>query len=217
MLFAKEFSPRISNNISKKKEKEVSQNIINKKANAKLDYVVNKYELAVGSYVSNTGSKFLARSIDFADLRFLEKMNLKYKVEHRLWAISYDLIYSTAFEDKLGAGPNVNCTFDVELKGKIRIKDAKFKTESTDERVLDILKHLNKPLIIERISSMDLTNFKISYRFDTRLWQVSFRSLIGSTTWTLIPPMTYLVKPKEEECIKIIELFELIGDALVRP
>ena len=215
MLFAKGLSPRLSDNLSKKKE--TSRHIINKKANLKLDYVVKKCKVALGLYIEKSVERFLEREVTFCYLRFLTKLNLKYKVENRLWAISYDLLYNTVIEDRFLAGPESDCLFDVRLKGKLKIKDAEFVSDSNDKRVLEILEKLNNPLITERISSMDLTNFKISYRKDTRLWKVNFRSLIGSTTWNFIPPVTYLIKPKEEECVKIVELFELIGDALVRP
>lgn len=215
MLFTKGLNPRLSNNYSNKKE--VSRHIINKKANAKLDYVVEKYKVALGGYVNKTRDRFLEKDIIFDGLRFIDTLNLKYKIENRLWAISYDLIYKTSVEDTEKAGPEMDCAFNVKLKGKIKIGQAEFYADTSDQRVDDILEKLNNQMILDRITSMDITNFKIFYRVDTGLWTISCKSLIGSTTWNFIPPITYLIKPEEEECVKVVELFELVSDALVRP
>ena len=73
---------------------------------------------------------------------------------------------------------------------------------------------LNNKLIIDRIVALDMTNVQLTYDPGTTEWSVSFRTLIGSTTWILIPPVTSLIKPKPEECAKVLEFLELVADAV---
>ncbi len=39
--------------------------------------------------------------------------------------------------------------------------------------------------------------------------------MIGSATWILIPPVLTMITPKPQECYKFLELYELLGDAVV--
>jgi hypothetical protein len=47
-------------------------------------------------------------------------------------------------------------------------------------------------------------------------WSIGCRSLIGSVTWNLIPPLTQLVLPRLQECVGMLEFFELVFDAVLR-
>lgn len=58
---------------------------------------------------------------------------------------------------------------------------------------------------------MDLN---VEYSIQDKKWYVHTDSLIGSTTWNLIPPALQVIKPTEKECVRMFELFELIADAL---
>ena len=77
------------------------------------------------------------------------------------------------------------------------------------------LKRLNNPLIMKRLSDLDIVDFEIKHKEGTDTFTISCESMIGSATWIFIPPVTNLITPTPAECIKFYELFELLGDALV--
>ncbi len=242
MFFTKESFPHLSGGTDGNKDK--LRGTTDKKADLKLDHVVDIYKFALGGYVSSTESSFLRKKIKFDGLRFVNYLGLKYRVENRLWAKSYDLIYSTVFDNaderiqKFFKEDNTTLNsmpddaemgyaadgraFTAKLDGRIKISDVKFVKEAdrecvlNDDRTNSMLPKLNDPLITYRIAALDLTDFRIAYKKASCQWIVSCKSLIGSTTWSLIPPVTYLVKPKEKECVNMIELFELIGCVLKR-
>lgn len=77
------------------------------------------------------------------------------------------------------------------------------------------LKRLNNPLIIDRIHMLDINGVTITYKPEWRYFRISIESIIGSATWIMIPPVMQLITPKQDECVRYMELYELLGDALV--
>ena len=68
--------------------------------------------------------------------------------------------------------------------------------------------------IIDRLNTLDIMEMEIRHEDNSGYFQVSCESLIGSATWMLIPPVLSMITPKREECIKFLELFELLADAV---
>jgi hypothetical protein len=197
----------------------VSRGVVNRKADAKLDFVVDCYRSAAGKYFSGADRKFLDKRLRFEGMRFLKDLRLYYKAENRFFAISYDLMHETQIDRGERSGPEADCRFDAVLQGKLRISGAAFvraeRSEVSDFTAACVAR-LNMPLITERIVALDLTNVSASYSAETRAWTIRCRSLIGSTTWNLIPPITQLIRPREDECLRLLEFFELAADALLR-
>lgn len=202
--------------------KEISRHVINRKANAKLNYVVKVYEAALGSKYAGVADGFLNKKLFLQDLRFLNELCVKYKIENRFFAMSFDLNYESKVEletDIEDVMEENNCAFAVKLKGVASISGAEFVdrgSECEGQAIVEYLSQLNHKLIIDRIIALDLTDIKVTYRADIATWSVSCRSLIGSTTWNLIPPVLQLITPKREECVKLIEFFELVFNAVIR-
>jgi hypothetical protein len=108
--------------------------------------------------------------------------------------------------------------FEAELKGKMFVSGASFAlrecAEEDEALAEEMLALLDNELIRERILTLDLADIAISYDPVSENWTIRCRSLIGSTTWNLIPPITQYIKPKEEECIKLMEFFELAASCV---
>ena len=202
-------------------KKAVSENIINRKANAKLDYVVGCYQSAAGARFSGADRSFLDKRLYFSGLRFLNELRIYYKIENRFFAISYDLMYEARVERGERRGPETDCRFEAKLKGGMSVSGAEFFVSGADGAgdgafAPACAERLNLPLITERIVAMDLTGVSVSYNAAERVWKICCRSLIGSTTWNLIPPLTQLIKPRQDECLRMLEFFELVSDAVLR-
>lgn len=200
-------------------EKEISQHILNRKADAKLNYVVKTFEAAMDKRWAGATQGFLAKKISLQELRFLKVLELKYEIENRFFAMSFDLQYRAEVETEGEDTPMEDCSFGVKLKGAVTITDAEFTDQGSgcsEEEKKEYLQRLNNRLILDRIVALDLTKISAVYRANTATWTVSCRSLIGSVTWNLIPPVMHLITPRREECVKLIEFFELVFDAVVR-
>lgn len=213
----------ISLNLNKNKslyksEKEVSQHILNKRANAKLNYVVEIYKAALGGYCLETIDNFLDKKLIFNNLRYLKELRLKYKIENRFFAMSYDLIYESKINVENMESETEDCSFHVKLKGALSISGAEFVNKDSKcnkDKIIDYLNCLNNKLILDRIVELDLTDIKVNYNASSSTWMITCRSLIGSTTWNFIPPVFQLITPKKAECLKLIEFFELVFDAVL--
>ena len=74
---------------------------------------------------------------------------------------------------------------------------------------------LTNPLITQRLDVLDIFEMELRHIEGQDYWRISCESMIGSATWILIPPVTSMITPKPHECMRFLELFELIGDAVV--
>jgi hypothetical protein len=197
--------------------------IANRKADLKLDFVARRYAHALGARVAAVDGGFLDKRIRFRGLRFLEVLRLSYKIENRFFAISYDLLYETRIPAG-DASRGESLAFVAKLKGRLGISGAEFVRADAgaadgldagaDDIAARVLTGLNHPLIIERIVRLNLTDISVVRARDG--WEIRCRSLVGSVTWNLIPPLTQLIEPRADECVRTVEFFELVADALLR-
>lgn len=200
------------------KEKETPRHILNQKADKKLDYVADLYCKVINERMIGRKSELLKKNLYFEGFRYISYLNLSYTYENRLWAFSYNLNYKTSIDapdSQKGLG---KCSFAVKNSGKMRIEDARWYDDGSScsrEAADHFLKMLNNRLIVDRIVSLDMTNVRLTFNPDTMQWSVSCRTLIGSTTWILIPPVMSLIKPRLEECARMLEFMELTADAVI--
>jgi hypothetical protein len=201
------------------KEKEVPRHILNRRADKKLDCVADLYKLVMDDKLISIRSQLLDKTLYCEGFFYIEYLNLKYTYENRLWAFSYNLEYKTSLEPRSDKGAEDFCRFIVKNKGKMGIMDAQWidsGSQCNDEKCDYYLERLNNKLIIDRIVDLDMTNVEAVFNPAAHCWTISCRTLVGSTTWILIPPVMHLIKPKPVECAKMIEFFELVADALVQ-
>ncbi|GAA0428326.1 hypothetical protein GCM10008983_00750 [Lentibacillus halophilus] len=184
--------------------------ILNRKANDKLNLVANIYSNALNGYWKTGYDGFLCKKVYFDNLYFLKELKMSYLLKDRFFARSYDLV----FEFEIPAIFNENMKFKLCYLGKTKVDGAQFSILNGNQEAASILEKLNNPLIISRLVKLDLLNLNLEYSIRKKRWYIRTDSLIGSTTWNLIPPALQVIKPKEKECVFMIELFELIANAL---
>jgi len=211
-------SPNLNNNTYRNDKKEVPQHILNRKADKKLDYITDLYTMAFDDRYISVDSKLLKRTIYFKKNYHLDYLDLKYNYENRLWSFSYNLDYETTIKSDSKPDIPIFYKFVVKNKGKMGAVKAQWidsGSKCSEEKIKMFLDRLNHPLITDRIISMDMVNVVAVYDISMNRWVIRCRTLIGSTTWILIPPVMHLIKPKPVECVKVIEFFELVADALL--
>lgn len=197
-------------NLVKRKSKDYEMGILNRRANEKLNYVLSTYASALRGYWRTEDNGFLYKRISFNDLYHLKELKMSYILKDRLFARSYDLV----FEYEVPAIFNEHMNFKLRYLGRNKINGAKFVALVGNQEVGPILEKLNNPLIHSRLVKLDLMDLDVEYSIQEKKWYVRTDSLIGSSTWNLIPPALQVIKPTEKECVLMIELFELIADAL---
>lgn len=200
------------------KEKEIPRHILNRKADKKLEYVASLFEAAMDDKFSRITSRLLDKTLYCHGFYYLKTLNLKYSYENRFWAFSYNLDYKTSIEVPQSINKMESYSFNVKNKGKMAISDAQWicKGDNCNKSQTDYyLSRLNNKLIIDRIVDLDMTKVEVTYDPAIGQWIIGCRTLIGSTTWVLIPPVMHLIKPRPVECVKLIEFLELVADAII--
>ena len=201
------------------KEKEVSSHLLNRKADRKLGFVAKLYSMAIGDKMVMTKSSILNRDLYVEGFHFIKYLNLNYTYENRFWAISYNLNHKTTIDSLEVNQKKDYCRFVAKNIGKMGITDALWVdsgSQCSEEERKIYLNELNNRLIIDRIVNLDMTNVEVLYTPNMNCWTISCRTLIGSTTWILIPPVMNLIKPNPIECAKMIEFFELVANAVTK-
>ena len=139
-------------------------------------------------------------------------MTMYYTLQNRLLARTYDLIFHfTVPCDKR----DKYLELELKYEGRRTIQGAKFVKVKGAESA-EILEKLNNHLLTDRLKTLDFLEFKIKYKPKRKEWDVRVTSIIGSAVWTMLPPVFKLIKPTKEECIKMIEAFELVAHGVTQ-
>ena len=194
--------------------KQARNSFVTKRAELKLSVLADIFAKVIGTRCTGIEQGTLSRTIRFEQLGYIDALKFVYNWENRFMAVNYNL--QTIVE------PKVDDKFDeigscaIEYSFKRKSDRWNFKSWSaSEEQKKAYSERLNNPLITDRIKALDIFDLEISHNNHASTFTISIESMIGSSTWILIPPIIQLIKPTEEECTKFIELFELISDALI--
>lgn len=196
-------------------DKNIDAHRINRKANYKLDIVTQMFEKVLGNKLVDVKSELLYREFTVKGFKKLTKFSIDYRsYENRFWSFifNFDVSAEITLSEDDQYEETESCLFLEKAKGKMSIKDVEWRSSSLmldPDKETIYLKKLSHKLIKQRMLDLDMINGEISFNPKTRTWTTSFRSTIGSTTWILIPPVTQLITPREDECIKILEYLDM--------
>jgi hypothetical protein len=191
----------------------ISQDRINRRANRKFGIVVNAFTEAIDGKGVCCSQDFMKANFHLTETKSLTEINLRYLIQNRLLSKLYDLVL-TADIETLHINDNEMRNISVKYEGVTSIKKAYFVDNNESQINSELIATLNHHLILERILKLDICKMDIYFNPKDRKWSIQAESLIGSTSWVLIPPIFKLVKPTKQECIYFIELFELISAAI---
>lgn len=194
---------------------------VTKRAQAKVSALADLFKSAAGERWIRTESSVLQRNLIFSGFHYLDSLKLIYNWENRFMSVNYNLqmisIFSTdskRFEATGDCHFTLNCTQN-GLRGKRNYSWKCDQWEEDDEKLKAYMERLHNPLILDRLNTLDIMEMEIEHKESWDYWRISCESIIGSATWILIPPVHSMITPKPEECLKFLELFDLLGDALV--
>ena len=192
-----------------------------RKAETKISALANFYRDAAGEHWEKTEASTLQRKLIFSGFHYLEYLQLIYNWENRFTAVNYNLQMVSAipttsdrFEETHDCLLTLKCA-QRGLKGE-RVYTWEAKQWGADDTMLaEYQERLTNPLITQRLDALDVFEMELRHVEGQDYWRISCVSMIGSATWILLPPVMSMITPKKEECMRFLELFELIGDALV--
>ena len=199
-------------------EKTIPLTKLNKRIDKKLDIVAEIFESAATEHWRTTSSDIFNKELFFQDFRYMEHLKLKYNCENRFFSISYNLEMSIDVSEQEEIQEIGDCVFQVKNTGGFMKKKPVWvcgKFTGTENMCANYLRRLNNEMILDRVDVLDLTRVAAYRTAEERRWVIRCESLIGSATWILIPPVVNLIKPTMEECVKVLEFFELTADAIV--
>lgn len=194
---------------------------VTRRAETKVSALADLFKAAAGDRWERTRLDTLQRKLFFSGFHYLDSLKLVYNWENRFMSVNYNLQMisdiptdSDKFEETGDSCFVLKCQ-QKGLKGKRDYSWECKQWEDSDEKLGAYMERLSNPLILERLQALDIMEMQIEYQEEWEYWRISCESIIGSATWILIPPVLSMITPKLEECIKFLEMFELLGDALV--
>lgn len=194
---------------------------VTRRAEKKLTALADLFRLAIGERWVRTESGVLQRILWFAGFHYLDSLKLVYNWENRFLSVNYNLqmigIYSTEgkrFEDTGDCTFSLICT-QAGWKAKRNYAWECNQWIENEAKLCAYKERLSNPLILDRLDALDIMEMEIQHKDTWDYWRLSCESIIGSATWILIPPVHSMITPKPEECLQFLELFDLIGDAVV--
>ncbi len=198
------------------KRAEVSKVRMNKKADKKLGTVADMFCKVIPDNCRIEQSSMLYRKLHINNLAPLSEVMLLYDVENRFAAISYNFLMQTVVE----AHEEKAYEFELKMDGVLKACNIRF--EAVKDRMPDdkrknfILNMLNSSIILKKIKQLDIVSIRINYSPDMSRWLISIKSLTGSATWILMPPVMQVIMPVESEIYRFMELLRMLSHAVRR-
>lgn len=183
---------------------------MNKKADRKLEAVVAMFSRVLADKCEIVGEGLLYRKLRLRELAPINDITMLYDVENRFAAISYNMLIQTTVK----AEEDRSYHFMLRMDGVVRVKGMRFEAEN-DGRTLDfrgqeLLSSLNEPLILKKIRQLGLVNVSVKYQPEYGRWLVSLKSMAGSATWILMPPVMQVIMPQQPEIYGYVELLRML-------
>lgn len=197
------------------------QSFVTRRAEIKLGALAELFRSAAGEHWTRTVAGVLRRELFFTGLPYLDTLGLIYNWENRFLSVNYNLqMVSRVSADSARFREVGTCRFTLRcaqsgLKGPRRYTWQCQQWGDSEEAKRAYLERLSTPLLTDRLNALDIMEMELRHDGGSGCWQISCESLIGSSTWLLIPPVLSMITPKREECVKFMELFQLAADAVV--
>lgn len=187
---------------------------MNKKADKKLGAVADMFCQVLPDNCEVADDDMLYRRLHINGLAPLDDVMLVYDVENRFAAISYNLLMQAVVPAK----EERYYGFELKFSGTVKTKAVRFEAEGKDrqpdERERQILELLNEPIVLGKIQQLGLLDVSIRYQSEYGRWLISVRSMVGSATWLLMPPVMQVIMPVRQEIYQFMELMRMLTSIL---
>lgn len=202
----------------RQKDIEIKDGRINQRADRGFDLVAERFAEALGDRCAGADKAFLRKRLFLRNFYYLRELDLRYILENRFWERSYNLEIRSEVETDESFREVGDCLFTVDAKGWLRVRGVEWKYvrgSLSEEQRRQYVERLNHPLILDRVRTLDLSRVCVEHQAGSGKWLIRTGSILGSTTWVLIPPVLQTIQPKPAEFVKLAEFFDLTADAVV--
>lgn len=201
-------------------KKRIDAHRINRKADIKLNAVADGFRKTLGDRCIEVKDELLRKTIVCSGFKYLTSFELNYRAyENRFWAFSYNLDVTAKIDvSDREYMETEHCLYKSKTKGKMAINDVEWlgaRNGCSEEEDDIYVRKLNHQLIRNRMVNLDMVSASMEYDPEKMIWTLKFRTMIGSTTWMLIPPLTQLVVPRPEEFAQMTEFMDLAMGAVL--
>ena len=182
------------------------------KADQKLERLADTVEAVLRSRLEKAVRLYTRKIFYFREEEPLQMIHLNYYLENRLLSKIYDLHIKGRVEVSEAAEmENSEIIFKHKnFQGKQPCFIGSAKESPLNQRI----QQLNNPLIMERIQRLDLSEVAIRYKKNEKCWELSSRSIIGSSVSLMFPPLTRCITMQPQEIILLYELYSMIAAVL---
>lgn len=175
--------------------------VITRKADSKLEHVVRLWATALGPHCGRGASALLERELLLVGVAELDRLLLSYEATSKLFATLFDLVLSFDVRGEAVDGSEIELA--AGSRGFVGTGDGR-----------EIARILSNPLVLERVDGLGVTGAGAVFSQEDGLWRVRMKSLVGSSTWNLLPPVLQLIEPDLDDCIRGMELVRMMCAAL---
>lgn len=200
------------------KNLKIKDGMVNRRADQGFNAVIDLFSSVLGERCVGVEKELLQKKLRFDGFRYITELDLRYIVENRLWERSFNLELSSDIPVTDAFAEIGDCLFEAVAKGGLGIKSLTWRCvrgNLDDGEQARYLERLSIPLITARIKALDLSHIKLEHREGSGTWRLTCQSMIGSTTWVLIPPILQTIKPRPDEVAQLLEFLELAADAVI--
>jgi len=180
---------------------------LNSRANYRLQMLGKLFNDVLDEKIQKMNKKELSLTLELKEPEYISEIELKYSLQNRFFSRIYDLIIESTLSFQEGEETLITLNY----KGFNKITGAYFDEKTGNEQGKRIAQKLNYPQILDKFLEFNFPRFDIRYSPTSKTWNIKATSIIGSTTWILIPPIFQTIKPTSKECLQILKLFELVA------
>lgn len=80
-------------------------------------------------------------------------------------------------------------------------------------RLAEVRAALEEPIVLGRLSALDVLDAEVAFSRERGAWDVRLTSMVGSSTWVLVPPVMQTITPTSPEAFGLVEAACLLAAA----
>lgn len=180
---------------------------IDLRAEKRLQSVADQFKTALGTDITAARQTGLRLELALKNQDYIHELELEYDLQNRFFSRIYDLTIKCNLPFDYGEETRVT----LKYRGFNSIKGAYFVDESGSAMGERIVAKLNSPRVLKKFIEFQFLGLNLEYHALKKTWSIEAKSIVGSSTWMFLPPLIHTIKPKPEECRRIVALFELLA------
>jgi len=217
MQLIKRWNHEIIRKINKMDEQVLTPGILNNRAEHRFTEVINSFKRTFKDKYIMLCKEFCSCKFKVSGLKYDLPIKCSYELKNMLLGRNYDLRIEidVPLDMITGIVPEIDAfDIDVKYKGVLKPNGAKFNVNKGGIFAKKLSDNLNIQFILDRIFRLNALALFVRYNSGEKKISILIESLKGSSTWCLIPPIFQLIPLKEQDCIDIVEISQLMAHAI---